>query len=221
MKKAVICFTRVPRPGQTKTRLLPILKPQQCETLHSAFLRDLSAVYESMDADLFVAYAPDPEPALLKEIFPMAKAVFPQEGADLGEKMLHAIESVLKQGYESCILTGSDLPLMTKEHLESGFTALENAEITLGPTSDGGYYLVGMKQPYPEIFRNQQYGCSTVWENTLTAVKNAGYSFAPALSCDDVDTPDDLKQLWNLIKNNGTHTANYLEVLQKEGVDLC
>ena len=221
MKKAVICFTRVPRPGQTKTRLLPILKPQQCEALHSAFLRDLSAVYESMDADLFVAYAPDPEPALLKEIFPIAKGFFPQEGTDLGEKMLHAIESVLKQGYESCILTGSDLPLMTKEHLESGFTALENAEITLGPTSDGGYYLVGMKQPYPEIFRNQQYGCSSVWENTLTAVRNAGYSFAPALSCDDVDTPDDLKQLWNLIKNNGTHTENYLELLQKEGVDLC
>ena len=221
MKKAIICFTRVPRPGQTKTRLLPILKPQQCEALHSAFLRDLSAVYESMDADLFVAYAPDPEPALLKEIFPIAKGFFPQEGTDLGEKMLHAIESVLKQDYESCILTGSDLPLMTKEHLESGFTALENAEITLGPTSDGGYYLVGMKQPCPEIFRNQQYGGSTVWENTLTAVKNAGYSFAPALSCDDVDTPDDLKQLWKLIKNNGTHTANYLELLQKEGVDLC
>lgn len=221
MKKAVICFTRVPRPGQTKTRLLPILNPQQCESLHTAFLRDLSKVYENMDADLFVAYAPDPEPAVLKEIFSTAKSFFPQEGADLGEKMLHAIESVLKKGYDACILTGSDLPLLTAEHLNSGFSALESTEITLGPTSDGGYYLVGMKKACPEVFSNQKYGNSTVWENTLTAVKNAGYSFAPALSCDDVDTPDDLKQLWKLIKNNGSHTADYLELLQKEGVSLC
>ena len=117
MKKAIICFTRVPRAGQTKTRLLPLLTPQQCADLHTAFLRDLSAVYAELDADLFVTYAPDPEPAVLEEIFPMAKAFFPQEGADLGEKMLHALETVLKQDHEICLLSGSDLPLMQKEHL--------------------------------------------------------------------------------------------------------
>ncbi len=221
MKQAVICFTRVPRPGQTKTRLLPILSPQQCEALHTAFLQDLSVIYQTVEADLFVAYAPDPDPTILKEIFSNAKAFFPQEGADLGEKMLHAIETVLNQGYEASILTGSDLPLMTKEHLNSGFSALKNAEITLGPTSDGGYYLVGMKKICPEIFMNQTYGGSTVWENTLAAVQKAGYSFAPALSCDDVDTPDDLKQLWATLQKNGSYSANYLEQLQKEGVSLC
>ena len=219
MKKAVICFTRVPRPGQTKTRLLPILKPQQCEALHSAFLRDLSAVYESMDADLFVAYAPDPEPALLKEIFPMAKAFFPQEGADLGEKMLHAIESVLKQGYESCILTGSDLPLMTKEHLESGFTALENAAITLGPTSDGGYYLIGMKQPAKAVFRVSGYGGSTVLENTVAAAEQAGLSVGFGIPCDDVDTPEDLRLLAKTA-DPASHTGRCLEEFRKEGVNL-
>ena len=80
MRQAVICFTRVPRPGVTKTRLLPVLSPKQCAALHTAFLKDLARVYRELDAALFVAYAPDPDWALLKDIFPMASALFPQTG---------------------------------------------------------------------------------------------------------------------------------------------
>ena len=221
MKKAIICFTRVPRPGQTKTRLLPLLRPEQCVELHLAFLRDLSSVYEQINADLFVAYTPDPDPSVLQNIFPKSRSFFPQQGDDLGEKMFHAIEQVLKKGYDACILTGSDLPLMKAEHLNSGFSALENADVTLGPTSDGGYYLVGMKKPCPEVFSKQEYGCSTVWNNTLAAVEKAGYSFAPTLTCDDVDTPDDLKKLWTIIQDTSSHSAKFLDLLRKDGVSLC
>ena len=63
MRRAVICFTRVPRPGVTKTRLLPVLSPKQCAALHTAFLKDLARVYRELDAALFVAYAPDPDRA--------------------------------------------------------------------------------------------------------------------------------------------------------------
>ena len=59
MRRAVICFTRVPRPGVTKTRLLPVLSPKQCAALHTAFLKDLARVYRELDAALFVAYAPE------------------------------------------------------------------------------------------------------------------------------------------------------------------
>lgn len=221
MKRAVICFTRVPRPGRTKTRLLPILTPMQCEGLHTAFLKDLSAVYEAVDADLFVAYAPDPEHELLQRIFPKAKAFFPQVGVDLGERMLHAIQTVLSFGYDACCLTGSDLPLLTADHLRSGFCALERADVTLGPTSDGGYYLVGMKKSCPEVFANQLYGGSTVWENTFAAIKYAGYTVESALACDDVDTPEDLQQLWKRLKGKPSYTADFLGCLQKEGVSLA
>ena len=219
MKRAVICFTRVPRAGQTKTRLLPLLSPQHCADLHTAFLHDLAQQYRSFPADLFIAYTDDPDWPKLKEIFPFATNFFPQIGADLGEKMLHAIETVLQQGYDSCVLTGSDLPLLTASHLESGFTALEQADISFGPTSDGGYYLVGMKKPCPEVFENQQYGASSVWENTLLAAKNAGYVVGTALSCDDVDTPDDLRNLQRTLPAD-SFTAVFLKQLQKEGVPL-
>ena len=219
MKRAVICFTRVPKPGVTKTRLLPILSGVQCAGLHSAFLQDLSAVYQQIEADLFVAYTDDPDWRMLKDIFPGAADYFPQEGAGLGEKMYNALHRVLTMGYDSAVLTGADLPLMTAVHLESGFGALADADIAIGPTSDGGYYLVGMKQPHRAIFENQQYGCSTVLENTVAAGEAAGFKVALANSCDDVDTPEDLQSLFHRLSPNSA-TFRYLNQLKKEGVPL-
>jgi len=218
MKRAIICFTRVPRPGQTKTRLLPVLTPEQCAQLHWAFLKDLAEIYRQLDAHLFVAYVPDPDWEQLKSIFPPA-GYLTQKGADLGEKMYRAIRKVLDLGYSSVILTGSDLPRMTKEHLESGFVALEENDMVIGPTSDGGYYLIGMKKPNREIFRVEGYGGSTVFESTLAAAKNAGLTVGLARSCDDVDTPEDL---WNLTKaiDPQSHTGQYLNNLYQEGLGL-
>ena len=211
MKKAVICFTRVPKPGKTKTRLMPDLTGEQCAGLHWAFLQDLSKIYSSLDADLLVAHTPDPDWEALKAVFPGAH-FFPQEGTDLGAKMNHALNLALSTGYGKCILTGSDLPLMTKEHLMSGFEALEQADVTLGPTSDGGYYLVGVKEESPFLFEKQTYGYGNVFGNTLAAAKAAGKTFSPALPCDDVDTPEDLKKLLTALHPE-SHTAAYLRNL--------
>lgn len=209
MKQAVICFTRVPKPGHTKTRLLPVLKPEQCAGLHWAFLRDLANVYQQMDTHLFVAYTPDADWEQLKSVFPHAGYI-PQKGKDLGEKMYRCLRKVLDLGYESVLLTGSDLPQMTARHLESGFAVLEENDIAIGPTSDGGYYLIGMKKPCREIFRISGYGSSCVLEKTVAAAKDAGLTVGYALSCDDVDTPEDL---WDLFKtaDPDSHTGRYLK----------
>ena len=219
MKRAAICFTRVPKPGVTKTRLLPILSGDQCAKLHTAFLTDLARVYSAIEADLFVAYTADPDWEILKSIFPAATGFFPQEGADLGEKMYRAICAVLEQGYDAVVLTGADLPLMTAAHLESGFAALERTDIAIGPTTDGGYYLVGMKQPHRAIFENQCYGGATVLENTIAAGNAAGLTVALADSCDDVDTPEDLRTLTGRLSSKAA-TFRYLTQLIKEGVPL-
>jgi len=211
MKNAVICFTRVPKPGKTKTRLMPYLTGQQCAALHWAFLQDLAEIYNQVDTDLFVAYTDDPDWEELKPVFSDAR-FFPQEGDGLGEKMNHALNTVLALGYEKVVLTGSDLPLMTAAHLRSGFAALENADVTLGPTADGGYYLVGVKAPSPFLFENQTYGYGSVFENTAAAAYAAGKSVGKALSCDDVDTREDLQKLLQSICPD-SHTASYLHSL--------
>ena len=212
MKKAIICFTRVPRPGKTKTRLMGLLSGEQCAELHWAFLKDLNEVYENLDADLFVFHTPDPQWEELKPVFSNAKGFYPQAGEGLGEKMNHALNTVLALGYDAVVLTGADLPAMGAAHLQSGFDGLRHADVTLGPTSDGGYYLVGVKEESPFLFEKQTYGYGNVFENTLAAVRTVGKSFCPALPCDDVDTPEDLKNLLNTL-DPGSHTAAYLQSL--------
>ena len=213
MKRAVICFTRVPKPGVTKTRLLPVLKPQQCADLHWAFLKDLADTYQELDAHLFVAYTPDADWESLKTVFPHA-GFYPQKGNDLGERMYRVIRKILELGYESAVLTGTDLPMMTAAHLESGFAVLEEKDIAIGPTSDGGYYLIGMKKPFREVFRVEGYGGASVFESTVAAAEDAGLSVGLALPCDDVDTPGDL---WDLTKTirPGSHTEKFLK---QEGI---
>ena len=214
MKKAIICFTRVPRPGKTKTRLMGLLSGEQCTELHWAFLKDLNVVYETMDADLFLFHTPDPGWAELKPVFPAAKGFYPQIGEGLGEKMNHALNAVLAMGYDAVVLTGADLPAMEKAHLESGFAALEYADVALGPTSDGGYYLVGVKAPAPYLFANQSYGNGSVFDRTAAAAAAAGRALATAMPCGDVDTAADLQALR---LSHDSHTRRYLS---KIGVNL-
>ena len=137
----------------------------------------------------------------------MARSFYPQAGDGLGEKMDTALNTVLSLGYDAVVLTGADLPAMTGTHLHSGFDALGHADVTLGPTADGGYYLVGTKAAAPYLFENQTYGCGSVFDNAVSAVKSAGRTFWPALPCDDVDTPEDLRALR---LRPDSHTARYL-----------
>lgn len=217
MKRAWICFTRVPLPGRTKTRLLPLLTPEECAALHRAFLRDLSAVASGLDAALFVAHTPEAGWEQLRPLFPQAAGFFPQEGEGLGQRMANALERVLSLGYDACVLTGSDLPELTAAQLESGFRALERADTVLGPADDGGYYLVGLKRPCPALFERQSYGGSSVLESTLAAAAQAGLSTALALPCRDVDTPEELRALWARCRQSDSHTARCLAgIFQKE-----
>lgn len=128
--------------------------------------------------------------------------------------MYRIIRKVLSLGYESVVLTGADLPLMTKAHLESGFAILEKQDIAIGPTPDGGYYLIGMKHPCREIFRIEGYGGASVFENTISAALAAGLTVGTALPCSDVDTPEDL---WDLTKTIDpfSFTGQYLK---QEGI---
>ena len=128
--------------------------------------------------------------------------------------MYRVIRKVLELGYESVVLTGTDLPMMTAAHLKSGFAALEEKDIVIGPTSDGGYYLIGMKKPCREVFRIEGYGSASVFESTVAAAEDTGLSVGFALPCDDVDTPGDL---WDLTKTvrPGSQTDTFLK---QEGI---
>ena len=219
MKRAIICFTRVPRPGRTKTRLLPILSGEQCAALHTAFLRDLNTLYTGLDCDVIISYAPDPDRSALEEVFPAAASFWPQQGEDLGQRMHNAFCRAFQKGYAAVVLTGSDLPELDQSCLAKAFTALETNDVVLGPTSDGGYYLIGMKAPCAQVFQGHPYGGATVWESTMAAIAAANLTVAAAPGLDDVDTPEDLLRLAKTVRPE-SHTGRCLNQLKKAGVDL-
>ncbi|MBQ7895489.1 MAG: TIGR04282 family arsenosugar biosynthesis glycosyltransferase [Oscillospiraceae bacterium] len=212
MKKAIICFTSVPQAGKTKTRLNTFMSGEDSAALNSAFLRDISAVLEPYDADVFIAYTPEGDHWELRRIFPYATAFFAQKGGDLGERMHNALQYVLDSGYEAAVLTGADLPLLRKENFDSAFEALEEHDVTYGPSGDGGYYLVGIKRPCPQLFGDLPYGKDVLYEAALNRVSELGLSFAPAMNCSDVDTAEDLHALVHALDSD-SHTARLMDLL--------
>lgn len=214
MKRALICFTRIPATGAA-AQLSPALSARQNASLQKAFLKDLAQTAAAVEADLHVAYAPGPKEHLLHSLLPRAKSFFPQEGDELGARMAHALDHVLAQGYEACLLFGGDLPLLTADHLLGAFQALETADVALGPAEDGGYYLVGLKAPCPELFRQQTYGNDAVCRNAIAAVMRSGRSVAVARRCRDVDTPQDLELLWTFLRGGRSATARCLESIAR------
>lgn len=214
MKRAVIVFTRVPIPGQTKTRMMPYLSARQCARLHDCFLKDIRAACEDVQADIFVYFTPEGRERLLYPMLGKEAIYFPQQGEGLGERMYHAIESVLQKGYEASVLIGTDVPEIRTEHLADAFALLEAKDVVFGPTIDGGYYLVGMKNPYREVFEKQTYGHGNVLENTIDRLQKQAFRVGCIGKLRDMDTREDLQEYRERMRDNPelqrTETGRYL-----------
>ncbi len=209
MKKAIIIFTRVPFPGQTKTRMMPYLNEKECADLHGSFLQDIGAECQKVDADLFVYYTDDRKTDLewneekdflwkkkrrvLVSAFGKEAVYRVQAGENLGDRMYHAIEEVLDMGYEECILIGTDIPEIHKNDLEQAFRILEERDVVFGPTKDGGYYLVGMRTPLKAVFDIESYGHGTVLKDTIKGLEKLELTTGCVRTLSDMDTPEDLK----------------------------
>lgn len=195
MKRAVILFTRVPIPGKTKTRMMPYLTETQCADLHTCFLKDIAVECGTCEADIFVSYAPENQgEEKLKTILGEQKGYFRQDGDDLGSRMYHAIEKVLDMGYEKCLLMGTDIPEVSVEALKRAYRVLEGQDVVFGRTTDGGYYLVGMKRPIPEVFGLKEYGHGKVLEETVQELRQKGISVGYTVTYSDMDTREDVEE---------------------------
>ena len=181
----------------------------ECARLQRAFLRDVCGTLHEVETgcDIIVCYVPEGDARELEVLLPGAYAFFPQHGASLGDKMHNAISQVLAMGYCRCLLIGSDLPLLKAEIIDDAFHALENSDIILCPTEDGGYYLIGMKEPCEDLFCLEEYGISTVFEKTMTAAASAGKTCVAGAATMDVDMPQDLFRLRERLAREGPDTC--------------
>ena len=192
-KNAYVIFTREPVPGSTKTRLMPYYNAGQCAELHKCILRDIANKMNGCSFDIIVAYTGG-EPLFLKKTFGRTAKYIEQRGNGIGFRMQNAISDALDMGYEKVVLTGSDIPELEADTIETAFIMLNEFDITIGPTADGGYYLLGMKEVHGEAFDVKNYGTATVFEETINAVRSTGLSVGIVDEYNDIDTKEDIAE---------------------------
>ncbi|MCL2391252.1 MAG: TIGR04282 family arsenosugar biosynthesis glycosyltransferase [Oscillospiraceae bacterium] len=219
---AIILFTRIPVAGKTKTRLMPLLTGEECKCLHEAFLLDvfLALQCSDFDYDVTVCYLPDGDLETLKLLLPLAHRFIPQRGESLGDKMHSAFCDIFDMGYEKCLLIGSDIPHLKTSAIKDALKILDSHDVVINPTEDGGYYLIGLKEPCAALFHLKQYGVSSVLEETISAAKCAGRKIGMGYTMFDIDEPCDLERLNRTLKHEhpdiAPETKKLLTILENE-----
>lgn len=210
---ALIIFTREPVPGSTKTRLMPYFSADQCAELHRCFLKDISREMRNAEADIIVAYTGG-DPVFLRKVFSRNTIFIEQNGDDLGARMENAINEAFSLGYQKVILIGSDIPEIEAESIDTAFALLDDCDVVIGPTADGGYYLIGMKEAHPEAFDVKLYGVSTVFQETMDSIRNSGLAVHAADTYSDIDIPEDIAEFRCRMREDSvlrkSYTSRYL-----------
>jgi uncharacterized protein len=193
-------MAKVPLIGTVKTRLQSVLSPEKCAGLAAAFLRDTIKKAQTVCKNVILAYSPAGQRGFLDYIVSPEIILVEQKGANLGEKMSNAFEFALTEN-SPVVMLGTDSPTFPAGYLEQAFEALENdSEIVLGKSTDGGFYLIGLRKPVPKLFERIEWSTPRVFEQITGNIKNLGIEKLKLVPAHyDVDTPDDFLRMKNEI----------------------
>jgi rSAM/selenodomain-associated transferase 1 len=141
--------------------------------------------------DLFAFFSPPEQERAFRKWLPCSTGLVPQSGTDLGERLANAFEWSHAQGHSRTIIVGTDIPTLDSDVLSDAFEALEGAEVVLGPSTDGGYYLVGLKEPRPGLFEDVDWSTPKVLEQTIARIDETGAAYHLLPERTDIDTWQD------------------------------
>jgi len=217
---ALIIFAKAPIPGEVKTRLCPPLLDDEAASLYGSMVMDIVERCSSLRGfDRYLACTPNVDHAFFKTMAARYGVhLWEQKGANLGERMNQALTTALGKGYQYALLIGTDLPTFSAQACLIAIHTLKNHDVVFGPTSDGGYYLVGIKRPAPELFRDIPWSTPSVLYVSLDKAQGLGLVVGHLDPQHDIDTIEDLKVLVTDLqgpgkKNFSTRTANVLLAL--------
>jgi hypothetical protein len=193
---ALLVIAKQPAAGQTKTRLTPPLTAEQAAALYECFLADtLSLVRCVRDVDRMILYLPGEAQAYFANLAPDFGLLL-QEGAGLGERLDNALARCLRCGYERVVIMNSDGPTLPLVCLERAFEALrDGSDVALGPSADGGYYLIGARRPVSRLLREVRMSTPKVLADTLVLAAEEGLRVTLLPTWYDVDEAADLARL--------------------------
>lgn len=207
---AIAVMGRAPEPGRVKTRLVPPLSHESAAELYRCLLLDkLEQVAGLSDIDPYLAYAPlQARPSMLA-LLPERFLLIPQAGSTLGDRLHRLSAILLERGHPAVILIDSDSPTLPTSYLSDAVARLQHgsADLVLGPTDDGGCYLIGLKRPCRALFNDILRSHPTLLAETLRRASAQRLRLAVLPPWFDVGTPDDLTRLRRDLAGTTTATA--------------
>jgi rSAM/selenodomain-associated transferase 1 len=201
----ILIFAKAPIPGQVKTRLIPALGPAGAAELACDLLERLvRRLSLGRLAPLELWCSPDPEHPLFRDLAESVGVVLrTQRGEDLGERLSRAAEDALGRA-EAVLLVGADIPDLDADYCASALSALADSDAVLGPAEDGGYVLLGLKAPAPELFTDMPWGGDRVAAITRRRIASLGWCCPEIPILWDLDRPEDLRRYRRLEADRGS-----------------
>jgi rSAM/selenodomain-associated transferase 1 len=212
-KDALAVMLKAPIPGKVKTRLVPPLSKHEAAELYSAFLIDIfNRLAQLKDVDIHAFYAPPKKEDKIIDIIPEGVFINPQKGEDLGERIYNVFEHLLNtKGYRRVAIIGSDSPDLPLDYIKQAYKQLETLKggLVLGPTTDGGYYLIAMDRLSKVLFEGIPWSTEKVLEETVEKAHEKGFPVRLLEPWYDVDTIDDLALVED--KGEAQETCRYIK----------
>ena len=201
MTSTLIVFLKQPRPGGVKTRLVPALGAATAAELYRVLAEEVlrATIPPKGEYETLVFFAPSEEAEAMRAWLPGLR-LRAQSAGDLGARMSAAFARAFERGAERVAIIGTDTVGVTGDVVAGALGALADADVVVGPAYDGGYYLLALSQPHPDLFEGIAWSTATVLEETLRRAAAAGLRVQKRPVLRDVDTLDDLRAEWPRIR---------------------
>ena len=197
----MIIFVKNPELGKCKTRLAATIGDEKALNFYQNMLKRTKEVAGKVDADKAIYYSSFIDKNDLWPNEPPFCKQLQKHNPDLGIKMQSAFEEAFQDGYESVCIIGSDCYTLDEEVIEQAFKLLESKEVVLGPSNDGGYYLLGMNQLHTQLFKYKKWSTESVASDTVQDFKNLKLEFELLKELTDIDNEEDLNSLPSSLVN--------------------
>ena len=185
----LVVMAKEPRLGSTKTRLCPPLTPSQATGLYEALLMDTISLAAGLGAvDLAVAVTPPESEIYFKRISPPDSLLVPVSCVNIGDCLVQVLGRLLEMGYQRAIALNSDGPSLPASYIKRAVQLLGDHDLVLGPSEDGGYYLVGLKRLHTQIFSDIEWSTKLVTAQTFAKAQQLGLNVAQLPLWYDIDT---------------------------------
>ncbi len=198
LSESVIIFAKFPEEGKVKTRLAKTIGYEKATTIYKELAEhSFTEVKKLNTVSRYLFFKNESNREKISKWVGLGFSFYLQSNGNLGEKMKNAFSKVFTKGSNKTIIIGSDLPDISKSLISKAFKDLDNNDIIIGPSKDGGYYLLGMNKFYPELFDNISWSTELVLKQTIAKVRSLSLKFTLLKELNDIDTIEDIVEWQN------------------------